>query len=119
VIVKEPPKPPTSGLLSDWIPYWLYRSGLPQYEAQILADNYSRIAASITDETTDIGAIYSRLAQMNRDALGPGIDAWVPLLKKIANQVDSLRDEGKLTSALHVKSLLLDIAKGFRSYAQA
>jgi hypothetical protein len=117
VIVKEPPKPPTTDSLAEWIPYWLYRSGLPKHEADMISDNYARAAAQITSESTDMTPIYNLILQANRDSLGPSISDWVPILQKTSDHLNKLRDDGKLTDALIVKQVLLDISRGFRSYA--
>ena len=116
VIVRAPPSEPVNGTLADYIPYWLYDSGLPTVEAQMLAASFERTANAITADMSP-EQIIKYMADSNRAAMGAALTDWVPLLQKITVVCDRLTTNGDLMTVPQYKSVFLDIAKGLRRYA--
>lgn len=100
VTVREPPSRPTSNTLSEWIPYLLWEIGPPAEERQAVAAVFDAVASRAFE--LPIASDWIRAtASMNREALGPSLDKWIPILDKIGEILGELAEQGMQTPEQH------------------
>jgi hypothetical protein len=113
------PVTPTSAL-SKQVQIWCAKIQSPTRSADALklAGAMEGVAAQINAGTlTTPYEIVSATAEANRASLGDDLSIWVPFLRNLQDAVESMANDGKLTTPAQHAGVWMEIAKGLRYFA--
>jgi hypothetical protein len=106
--------------LSKQVQVWCAKIQSPTRSADALklAGAMEGVAAQINAGTlTTPYEIVSATAEANRAALGEDLSTWVPFLRSLQDAVETMANDGKLTTPAQHAVIWMEIAKGLRYFA--
>lgn len=112
------PAPDENASVGEWLLYWCIQEQVPAHEALLLAQSFESVAATIAaGVNTTPQEIVEATAVANRQALGPAIDSWQPVLQQLQTLLRTKAENGSLVTAEQHANVWREIATGLQEYA--